>query len=150
MSVHPKITLAGLALGATVITGLGLFLLGRMTVGVNLGEMLLGVGVGVGILAAVGVALLKHLPSSTHMEGMLLHHEQASHDGYVSAEARQDLVGRSGTAVSELRPAGTATIDGERVDVISEGDWMPKGTAIVVVKAEAMRVVVRRAPQLNA
>lgn len=148
--VHPKIKLFGLALGGIVATGLGLFLLGRMTVGVNLGEMLLGVGVGIGILAAVGVALLKHLPSSTRMEGMLLHHEQASQDGYVSAPSRQDLVGKSGIAMSELRPAGTAEIDGERVDVISEGDWMPKGSAIVVVKAEAMRVVVRRAPQLTA
>jgi membrane-bound serine protease (ClpP class) len=150
MAVHPKITLFGLVVGGTVCFGLALFVLGRITVGANLGEMLVGVGIGIGILGAVGVALLKHLPASQQMEGMFLHHSQHAEDGYISATARTELVGKSGVAASELRPAGTAVIEGERVDVITEGDWMKAGTPVTVVKAEAMRLVVRRAPQLNA
>lgn len=115
-----------------------------------LGELLVGVGVGVGILVVVVLALLRHLPSSTRMEGVLLPHTQPSEEGYVSAPARQDLVGKTGVALGELRPAGTAIIEDERLDVITEGDWLPSGTAVVVVKAEAMRLVVRRAPQLSA
>ncbi len=150
MAVHPKISIFGLVLGAIVAFGLALFVLGRMTVGANLPEMLIGVGVGLGIVGAIGVALLKHLPGSSQMNGMFLHHSQPSEDGYVSALARADLVGKSGVAASELRPAGMAVVDGERVDVITEGDWMKAGTPVTVVKAEAMRLVVRRAPQLNA
>ena len=149
MALHPKISLFGVALGATVGFGLALFLLGRMTVGESLGGMLIGVGVGVGIVTAVGIGLVKHF-AGQEMAGIFLPHEQASEEGYVSALARADLVGKNGVAASELRPAGTATIGSERVDVITEGEWMPAGTPLVVVKAEAMRLIVRRAAQLNA
>ena len=151
MAVHPKISFFGLVIGGTISFGLALFLLGRITVGANLGQMLIGVGVGIGIVGAVGIGLLRHLPGSRYlMEGMLLSHTQHADEGYISAEAREDLVGKSGVAASELRPAGMAVIDGERVDVITEGDWVKAGTPVTVVKAEAMRLVVRRAPQLNA
>lgn len=150
MAVHPKIGIFGVVLGMAVAIGMALFLLGRLTSGGNLTELLIGVGVGIGILGVVVLALLRHLPSSSRMEGMLLPHTQASDEGYVSALPRQDLVGKNGIAAGELRPAGTVIIDGERIDVITEGDWMPSGTPVVVVKAEAMRLVVRRAPQLNA
>lgn len=150
MAVHPKFSIVGLVFGGAVSVGLALFLVGRITAGVNLGEMLIGVGAGIVILGAVAWGLIKHLPSSRQMDGMLLHHSQAADDGYISALARDELVGKPGVALSELRPAGMAEIEGERVDVITEGDWMAAGTPIVVVKAEAMRLVVRRAPQLNA
>jgi membrane-bound serine protease (ClpP class) len=150
MPVEPKITIVGLAISVTVALGLALFLLGRMTVGANLVQMLVGVGIGIGILGAVGLAILRHLPVSKQMEGVFLHHQQESNEGYVSALPRAELVGKSGIAATELRPAGTVVIDGERVDVITEGDWMPVGTPVTVVKAEAMRLVVRRGKQLNA
>ena len=149
MAIHPKVSLVGLALGATVGFGVAVFMLGRLTVAENLGTMLIGVGVGAVIVGAIGVGLVKHL-ASREMEALFLPHEQASDQGYVSALARADLVGKSGLAVSELRPAGTAVIEGERVDVITEGEWLPSGTPVNVVKAEAMRLIVRRASQLNA
>jgi membrane-bound serine protease (ClpP class) len=52
--------------------------------------------------------------------------------------------------VTELRPSGAAEFDGERVDVTTDGEWLPAGTPVTVVKAEAMRVVVKRAHQLPA
>lgn len=150
MAIHPKISAVGLAFGVTVGFGLALFMLGRMTVSNSLPTMLLGVGVGIGILSAVGFAMLRHLPASKYMEGVMLHHEQSSGDGFVSAVARSDLVGKAGIATSELRPAGMAEIEGERVSVITEGDWIAAGTPLTVLRAEAMGLVVRRAPQLKA
>jgi membrane-bound serine protease (ClpP class) len=130
--------------------GLMLFLLGRVTVGESLGKLLLGVGSGLAILAAVGIGLIRYLPGSSHLHGMLLPHSQTSEDGYVSSVPRADLVGKAGIASSELRPAGMAVIEGERLDVVSDGEWLPSGTPVQVVRAEAMKLVVRRAPQLNA
>jgi membrane-bound serine protease (ClpP class) len=81
----------------------------------------------------------------------MLHRGAASSDeGFVSARARTELIGRTGVAASELRPAGIAEIGGERVDVTTEGDWVKSGTPVVVVLAEGMRVVVRPSPQLGA
>lgn len=53
------------------------------------------------------------------------------------------LLHKSGCAFTQLRPCGTALIDGRRVDVVSEGALIEKGTPLKVVAIEGMRVVVR-------
>ncbi len=56
---------------------------------------------------------------------------------------RPELLHRTGTAFTQLRPSGTALINGQRVDVVTEGTLIEKGTPIKVVALEGMRVVVR-------
>jgi membrane-bound serine protease (ClpP class) len=57
---------------------------------------------------------------------------------------RAYLAGREGVALSDLRPAGVARFDEERVDVVSEGDFIPAGSTIRVLRVEGMRVTVRQ------
>jgi membrane-bound serine protease (ClpP class) len=52
-------------------------------------------------------------------------------------------VGQDGVAVTDLRPAGTATIAGERVDVVTEGEYVSQGSAVRVLRSEGYRHVVR-------
>ena len=42
-----------------------------------------------------------------------------------------------------MRPSGTILIENERIDAVSEGAFIGKGTKIKVVKAEGARIVVR-------
>jgi membrane-bound serine protease (ClpP class) len=53
-------------------------------------------------------------------------------------------VGAVGVALSDLRPAGIATIEGQRVDVVTDGDWIAAGQQIEVIRDESYRRVVRR------
>ena len=64
--------------------------------------------------------------------------------GSIRAE-QPELLGESGVAYTQLRPSGTALINGKRVDVVTEGSLIERGTAIKVVGIEGMRVVVRAA-----
>jgi membrane-bound serine protease (ClpP class) len=57
--------------------------------------------------------------------------------------AVKSLIARSGTAHTDLRPAGIALIDGEQVDVVTEAGFIPRGTPIHVIEAAGARVVVR-------
>ena len=43
-----------------------------------------------------------------------------------------------------LRPSGIADVDGERVDVVSDGEFIERGTQIIVTRVEGNRIVVRR------
>ncbi|MCK5943713.1 MAG: hypothetical protein KAI24_17145, partial [Planctomycetes bacterium] len=52
------------------------------------------------------------------------------------------LVGRTGTAATTLRPTGAMTIDDERIDVVTEGDWVDAGQAVRVLYVQGNRVVV--------
>jgi membrane-bound serine protease (ClpP class) len=54
------------------------------------------------------------------------------------------MLGREGATITALRPAGLAQFDGERVDVVSTGEMIEPGTAIVVHRMDGNRIVVRR------
>ena len=61
---------------------------------------------------------------------------------YVTSRDLTSLRGRAGTAASFLRPAGVATTEGQRVDVLTEGDFIQAGTPIRVTRVEGARVFV--------
>ena len=67
------------------------------------------------------------------------------------ADARLDLpaatplrAGQTGTAITLLRPSGKADIDGQRYDVVTQGDFVPKGSRIRVATIKGTRIVVVR------
>ncbi len=68
---------------------------------------------------------------------------QTNQNGYIPRRERRDLVGQRGKTLTPLRPSGSALIDGRRQDVVSEGGFIPAGTAVEVVGVHGIRVVVR-------
>jgi membrane-bound serine protease (ClpP class) len=61
---------------------------------------------------------------------------------YVASSDHTLLRGQSGFAASYLRPAGVALIDGQRVDVLTQGEFIPEGTPIRVTRVEGARIFV--------
>ena len=53
-----------------------------------------------------------------------------------------DLVGKEGVAESNLHPAGSALVEGRKIDVITNGVYIKKGSRIRVVEASGPRIVV--------
>jgi membrane-bound serine protease (ClpP class) len=80
---------------------------------------------------------------------MILTDATKTEQGYVSNPNRLDLLGVEGKALTDLRPSGTALVKEERVDVVTEGSFISKGSSIVIVKVEGSRVVVREIPDSN-
>lgn len=54
-----------------------------------------------------------------------------------------NLVGKSGKTLTPLRPAGAALINGQRVDIVTQGEFVDAETEIEVILVEGNRVVVR-------
>jgi len=138
--VLPGFGVAGVLGALAVVSSLVLTLLGTAPSAVDL------VQAGATILTALvlfGVAvwqLLERLPGSGR--GQLLASTR-SDQGYVASTARVELIGVEGVAVTDLHPSGTAQFGEERVDVVSEGGFVPAGTRVQVVQAEGYRHVVR-------
>ncbi len=55
----------------------------------------------------------------------------------------QSYVGSTGVALTALRPAGKAEFDGKMLDVVTGGEFLPKGAQVQVLKAEGLRILVR-------
>ncbi len=67
------------------------------------------------------------------------------HGGGTASEDMSGLVGLEGEARSDLRPAGIATVDDRRLDVVSEGGFIKNGARIKIVAVDGPRVVVAKA-----
>ncbi|MDZ4257598.1 MAG: NfeD family protein [Gemmatimonadales bacterium] len=133
--------LGAIALGAAVV----LAMLGSAPTGADMMGALAVLGVAVVISVAVVFAWLRHLPTSQRFTGLLLKNSAQRSEGYISGDVRDDLIGVTGIAMTDLRPAGTAEINGERMDVVTEGDFVKAGATITVVRSEGFRHVVRLA-----
>ncbi|MCS7463470.1 nodulation protein NfeD [Paenibacillus doosanensis] len=75
----------------------------------------------------------------------ILKEELRSEKGYNSVPIRTDLVGKSGTSITPLRPAGTIYIGDERIDVVTSGEFIAVGKQVVIVQVDGARIVVREA-----
>lgn len=142
--VIPGFGVAGLAGGVAVLTALVLSMLGSYPTVTEVIGALGIVAVSILVLGVVAFAVLRHLPHS-RMSGVFLKESTSQEAGYLSAPDRAELVGRIGTALTDLRPSGTVGIDGERIDVVTEGPWIEQGEEVVVLRAESYRHVVRQA-----
>ena len=65
-------------------------------------------------------------------------------DAAPTPRGRPSMVGAVGVALSDLRPAGIAEVAGERLDVVTEGDYLGVGTKVQIIRDEGYRRVVRR------
>jgi membrane-bound serine protease (ClpP class) len=142
-----------LVLAETILPGMVAGILGVLCImgGVVAGYVNFGTPTGHYILLGVMVALvvgaavwIKVFPN-TRLARVFISEQSV---GNLEVE-KPALLGQSGTALSQLRPSGVALINGQRVDVITEGSLIEKGTPLKVIALEGLRVVVRAQPQTS-
>lgn len=143
--ILPGFGIAGVLGIVALVGGLGLTLVGA---GATWGAVVAASGrVALSLLLAIGASLvlLRVLPKLPIGRRLVLDTELPVEAGFGSApDADRRWLGRRGVSLSPLRPAGIAEFDGERVDVVSQGDLIGVGQPVEVVRVEGNRVVVRK------
>jgi membrane-bound serine protease (ClpP class) len=98
------------------------------------------------VLSALGFALVQRiLPENAFVKRLMFAGAQGA--DYVASPDYHSLLGAGGVAVSFLRPAGVASFGDLRVDVLTEGDFVPSGTPVRVTRVEGARIFVRPEPE---
>jgi membrane-bound serine protease (ClpP class) len=98
---------------------------------------------GISAAAMVGFIVWIYLFPRTFLgRRLLLKSEIKSPDDHPSFEG---LINKEGTALTPLRPSGTAMIEGKRVDVIAENEMIGANERVRVVQVDGVRVIVRAA-----
>ena len=140
-----SLVLLEIVLPGGVIGGIGILCIVAGIVCSFIQSPTMGVGVLVGAFVFFMItfwAWLKFLPKIPIAKGIFLN---KTAEGWSGTEAgNNDYLNKEGTAQTVLRPAGFATIDGERVDVVSQGEMIQKGEPIKVIEVEGNRIVVAR------
>ena len=78
------------------------------------------------------------------LDRLVLNDSISTKDGYVASESRLELLGQKLIAYTDLRPAGVAVLENEKLDVVTDGDFIEKGNKIEVIRVEGMRIVVKK------
>jgi membrane-bound serine protease (ClpP class) len=143
--VIPGFGLAGVLGIVALLAGLGLSLIGG---GATWGFVAIAMGrvmISVLLALAASLLLLRFLPRLPFGRQLILGTGLAAGEGYASApDSDNKWLGKNGSAFSPLRPAGIAVIDGERVDVVSDGEFIDAGLPVIVTRVDGNRIVVRR------
>lgn len=136
----PGFGVAGIPGIALMIAGVG-FAWYRL--GITTG--LIYAGITVAVTIPISLIALWLVPRTRIGRTMILETSENSLEGYSSSSSElEELVDKSGMALTTLRPAGAAIIDDKRVDVVTAGDFIEKGSEIKVVRVEGNKVVVSK------
>lgn len=141
--VLPGFGVAGVVGSLAIVAAMVLAMMGARPSTGDIAQALAVLGASLLITMAVIYAWLRHLPNSGRFSGLLLRGSVHKSQGFVSAPSRGDLIGLDGIAVTDLRPSGTARVGQERIDVVTEGEYVAQGSRVQVVQSDGYRHVVR-------
>jgi membrane-bound serine protease (ClpP class) len=143
--VVPGFGIFGLLGIGGVLAGIYLSLVGNLSTMVDYSQAAMILSASILLVLVSAWVILRTLPRNTRLRrsGILLGEDTGRDEGYLSAAVRTDLVGKRGTALTDLRPAGVGRFAEERVDIVAEDGWLTAGTPIEIVRAEGYRHVVR-------
>ena len=87
-------------------------------------------------IVVLGIKILAKSPLS-------LKRELSKQNGVVSQKEKlETYINMRGTAVTDLRPAGMAQINSQRVDVVTDGEYIEADTPVIVTGVAGNRIVV--------
>jgi len=75
---------------------------------------------------------------------LLLNTRTGKEEGFSSTNDNKDLIGLEGRAETVLRPAGTGEFNGKKYDVVTDGEFIEKGSRIKIIDVEGFRIVVKK------
>ena len=159
-----NVILTNLPLILCLITGVGLLVVEVFVPGFGLpgisGIVLLAVGIGLtwnayGAVAGLAVTLIalalagisisvsvKSAATGKLSKSALILNGVTQPVEHEEAEA---LTGKEGVTATVLNPVGIAEFDGVRLNVVSEGSYLEKGSKVKVQQVEGNKIIVRKA-----
>lgn len=133
--------------GIPGISGIVLMIISAIMVWVEAGA-LAALGMVVVCIALVAIALSIALKSAAN--GRLSQSELVLRESVKGAKDENEssdlsvFLGREGVTHTVLRPSGIAEFSGVRLNVVSEGAFIPKDAAVRIEQVEGNRIVVRK------
>jgi len=98
------------------------------------------------LLAILGVALTLILNSAARgrlSKTLILNESLNRESGFSGTEDLDYFIGKEGIAITVLRPSGTAEFNGVKLDVVTDGGYIPKGSAVKIIQVAGRRIVVK-------
>lgn len=127
-----------------IIGGLGMISIfsGIVLAAYDFKSGLISLGIAVVITTLVVLLVIRYFGHRGVWNRFILREQQRSELGYKTSKDHGNLLGKEGIALTPLRPAGIAVIEGRTVDVVSEGMFIERDRLIQVLEVQGGKVVV--------
>lgn len=131
------------SLGVLMAIALGLLLYSLYLVFTTISNVAGMVFLGMDLLAVpflliLGMKMLAASPLS-------LNSRLSSKEGVVSQiVSPKEYMNKQGRAVTDLRPSGIALIEGKRLDVVTDGDYIEADTPVIVTRVTGNQIIVEK------
>lgn len=129
--------------GILGILGIAALIFGISMGAYDTGDALQSLGIAVLISAVIVIAFAYIFRRRGIWNRFILREELSTEKGFVPQTSREKWVGQEGVTISVLRPSGVAEIAGERLDVITSGEYVDKGNRIRVLSVDGTRILVK-------
>ncbi|MBR6013098.1 MAG: hypothetical protein IK062_04860 [Selenomonadaceae bacterium] len=102
------------------------------------------------VCAVVGVSVVVYISSrspsrnKTLLDDLILDEQQKNIDGYTSNADKSKFLGAIGVCLTDLRPSGTVIVEGEPLDVVTEGSFVKQGNIVKIINVDGSRILVRQ------
>jgi membrane-bound ClpP family serine protease len=99
------------------------------------------------ILSVLGVmfaVVLTFFAKGKLFKPLILSDEQKKEHGYISSSDLNYLLGKKGVAITDLRPSGSVDIDGVKLDVIANGEYISSGSKVEIYKVNGVKLLVKK------
>ena len=103
------------------------------------------------ICAVLGVSVLVYIttrnPSrknKTLLDELVLDEQQQNKLGYTSVVDKTKYLGAIGVCATDLRPSGSVVVEGEPLDVVTEGNFIKQGDIVKIINVDGSRILVRQ------
>ena len=145
--IIPGFGIAGIGGTLALMLGFGMSLVGRVPTVSDISNAVLVLLGALGLAILGTVILFRFVQRSPLWVRINLPTRQKKEAGFAASEVRIGRVGKAGVALTDLRPSGTGVFDEERLDIVTEGDYIEAQASIEIVKDEGYRLIVRRLSQ---
>jgi membrane-bound ClpP family serine protease len=135
--------------GVFGISGTILLVIGAWLTAKSIVDLLVMLIIIIAILCVMLTLTLKSATNGRLSRILVLHQAQRKEEGYSGSEDLEFFLGKEGTTISILRPAGTADFDGIKLDVVSEGDFIKNESRVKIIAVKGRRIVVREIKEIS-
>lgn len=109
-----------------------------------------GIVIAIIMIPSVGVIAYRIFPNTRFGKAVTLAPpERELGDAIPDTDRLREMVGKTGTVLSPLRPVGMCDFDGQRLECVAESGYIENGKTVTVIHVQETQLTVRIIEQAN-
>lgn len=95
------------------------------------------------LMVLFGAFFIRSMKKGRLSRSAIVLNDSISYSSSDNVKSFNDMIGRIGVCMNTLHPAGNVDFDGTRLDVVTEGGFIQKGSRVRIERVDGVKIIVR-------